>query len=133
MTASQRNFKRKLIGFGALLAFFIFFVLSLSVYTLAAQTPEGSAIHETAEYGDEGIQTKSTDPEVVKFAFLAAAIVVGVGSIGAGAAVGYVGAAAMGAIGEKPELANRALLFVALAEGIAIYGLIIAIMILVKV
>jgi V/A-type H+-transporting ATPase subunit K len=36
----------------------------------------------------------------------------------------------MGAIGEKPELAGRALIFVGLAEGIAIYGLIIAIMIL---
>lgn len=48
-------------------------------------------------------------------------------------AVGYVGAAAMGAIGEKPELAGRALIFVGLAEGIAIYGLIIAIMILGKV
>ncbi|NQT24746.1 ATPase [candidate division KSB1 bacterium] len=76
---------------------------------------------------------KHTDPDIVKFAFLAAAIAVGVGAIGGGAAVGYVGAAAMGAIGEKPELAIRALLFVGLAEGIAIYGLIIAIMILGKV
>ena len=39
----------------------------------------------------------------------------------------------MGTIGEKPELAIRALLFVGLAEGIAIYGLIIAIMILGKI
>ncbi|MCJ7813524.1 ATP synthase subunit C [bacterium] len=44
-----------------------------------------------------------------------------------------MGAAAMGAIGEKPELAGRALIFVGLAEGIAIYGLIISIMILGKV
>jgi V/A-type H+-transporting ATPase subunit K len=40
------------------------------------------------------------------------------------------GAAAMGAVAEKPEMAGRALIFVGLAEGIAIYGLIIAIMIL---
>ena len=39
----------------------------------------------------------------------------------------------MGTIGEKPELAGRALIFVGLAEGIAIYGLIIAIMILGKI
>ncbi len=61
---------------------------------------------------------------------LAAAICTGVGSLGAGIAVAYVGAAALGAISEKPELAGRALIFVGLAEGIAIYGLIIAIMIL---
>ena len=62
--------------------------------------------------------------------FMAAAISVGLGSIAGGIAVAYVGSAALGAIGEKPELAARALLFVGLAEGIAIYGLIIAIMIL---
>ncbi len=45
-------------------------------------------------------------------------------------AVAVVGAAAMGAVAEKPETAGRALIFVGLAEGIAIYGLIIAIMIL---
>jgi V/A-type H+/Na+-transporting ATPase subunit K len=53
-------------------------------------------------------------PEVVKWAFISAA----------------VGGAAMGAVAEKPETAGRALLFVGLAEGIAIYGLIVAIMIL---
>ena len=41
--------------------------------------------------------------------------------------------AAMGAVSERPELMGRALLFVGLAEGIAIYGLVVGIMILVKV
>ena len=41
-----------------------------------------------------------------------------------------VGAAAVGAIAEKPELLGRVLILVGLAEGIAIYGLIIAILIL---
>ncbi len=50
-----------------------------------------------------------------------------------GIAVGLVGAAAMGAVGEKPEISGKALIFLGLAEGIAIYGLIIAIMILGKV
>jgi V/A-type H+-transporting ATPase subunit K len=48
-------------------------------------------------------------------------------------AVAYVGSAALGAVGEKPELAARALIYVGLAEGIAIYGLIISIMILGKI
>jgi len=43
-----------------------------------------------------------------------------------------VGSAAMGAVSERPEMAGRALIFVGLAEGIAIYGLIVAIMILGK-
>ena len=65
-------------------------------------------------------------------AYIAAAIAVGLSTIASGIAVGLVGAAAMGAIGEKPELSGKALIFLGLAEGIAIYGLIIAIMILGK-
>ncbi len=64
--------------------------------------------------------------------YLSAAIAVGASTLGAGIAVAVVGAAAMGAIGEKPELAGRALIFIGLAEGIAIYGLIVALMILAK-
>jgi V/A-type H+-transporting ATPase subunit K len=69
-------------------------------------------------------------PEVVKWGFMAAALAAGLGALGAAYAVAIVGAAAMGAVAEKPEMAGRALIFVGLAEGIAIYGLIIAIMIL---
>lgn len=65
-------------------------------------------------------------------AYIAAAVAVGLSTIAGGIAVGLVGAAAMGAIGEKPELSGKALIFLGLAEGIAIYGLIIAIMILGK-
>jgi V/A-type H+-transporting ATPase subunit K len=78
-------------------------------------------------------ETPGMDSGSVKWAFLAAAISTGFGCLGAGIAVGYVGAAAVGAVGEKPEVAGRTLIFVGLAEGIAIYGLIIAIMILGKV
>ena len=66
-------------------------------------------------------------------AYLAAAAAVGLSTIAGGIAVGLVGAVAMGAVGEKPEISGKALIFLGLAEGIAIYGLIIAIMILGKV
>jgi V/A-type H+-transporting ATPase subunit K len=69
-------------------------------------------------------------PDVVRWGFVAAALAAGLAALGAAYAVAVVGAAAMGAIAEKPETAGRALIFVGLAEGIAIYGLIIAIMIL---
>jgi V/A-type H+/Na+-transporting ATPase subunit K len=70
------------------------------------------------------------NPDLAKWAFLSAAIVTGLGTVGAGIAVGYVGSAAVGAMSEKPEIMGKALIYVGLAEGIAIYGLIIAIMIL---
>ena len=70
------------------------------------------------------------DPSLAKWGFAAAAFAVGVGSLGAGLAVSSVGSAAVGAISENPKLLGKVLVFVGLAEGIAIYGLIIAIMIL---
>ena len=85
-----------------------------------------------AQMGREG-QPGGGDGGDLKWAFLAAAIATAFGCLGAGIAVAYVGAAAVGAVGEKPEVAGRTLIFVGLAEGIAIYGLIIAIMILGKV
>lgn len=71
-------------------------------------------------------QTAAADP----YATLAAALSTGLGSIGAGIAVASTGAAATGAIAEKPETFGRAIVFVGMAEGVAIYGLIIAFMIL---
>ncbi len=63
-------------------------------------------------------------------AYAAAAAAVGLGSIGAAIAVSTVGAAAVGAIAENPDIFGRALIFVGLSEGVAIYGLIIAFIIL---
>ncbi len=65
-------------------------------------------------------------------AYISAALAVGLACIGSAYAVAKIGSAGMGAISEKPELTGRVLVFVGLAEGIAIYGLIIAIMILNK-
>ncbi|OHC74443.1 MAG: H+transporting two-sector ATPase C subunit [Rhodospirillales bacterium RIFCSPLOWO2_12_FULL_58_28] len=70
------------------------------------------------------------DPGIVQWAFLGAAVSSGLAALGAGYAVAMVGSAAVGAIAEKPELLGRLLIFVGLAEGIAIYGLVIAILIL---
>jgi V/A-type H+-transporting ATPase subunit K len=73
---------------------------------------------------------RAVEPAVMQWGFIAAALAAGLSAIGAAYAVAVVGGAAMGAVAEKPEVAGRALVFVGLAEGIAIYGLIIAIMIL---
>jgi V/A-type H+-transporting ATPase subunit K len=60
---------------------------------------------------------------------LSAAIVMSLSAIGAAYAISVTGAAAAGATAEKPEVFGKVLIFVALAEAIAIYGLIIALMI----
>jgi V/A-type H+-transporting ATPase subunit K len=67
---------------------------------------------------------------VDQYASLAAALSTGLACIGAGIAVGGSGAAAVGATAEKPESFGRALIFVGLSEGIAIYGLIISFLVL---
>ena len=74
-----------------------------------------------------------TSPETVKWGLVAAAAAFGLGAIGAGIAISHVGAAAMGAVAEKPQIAGQALIFVALAEGLVVFGFITALMILGKV
>jgi V/A-type H+-transporting ATPase subunit K len=68
--------------------------------------------------------------EVVRWGMIAAAIATAASAFGAAYAVAHVGSAAVGALAEKPELLGRVLILVGLAEGIAIYGLIVAILIL---
>lgn len=70
------------------------------------------------------------DPQVLRWAFVSAAVAAGLATLAAGYAVAMVGSAAVGALAEKPELLGRVLVLVGLAEGIAIYGLIVAILIL---
>ena len=72
----------------------------------------------------------AVDPEVLRWGFASAALAAGLAAIGAGYAVANVGTAALGALAEKPELFGRVLVMVGLAEGIAIYGLIVSILIL---
>jgi V/A-type H+-transporting ATPase subunit K len=80
--------------------------------------------------------TVSADKSTSSYAgwgLLAAALSTGLSAIAAGIAVAMVGSAAMGAVAERPEVMGRSIIFVGLAEGIAIYGLIISIMILGKI
>jgi len=65
-------------------------------------------------------------------ALIGAAIAVSGSSIGAGVGVAYTGSAALAAISERPETFGRAMVIVGLAEGIAIYGLVVAILLIGK-
>jgi V/A-type H+-transporting ATPase subunit K len=66
-------------------------------------------------------------------ALLGAGIPTGLAAVGAGMAVGPVGAASLAIIAEKPEMFGRTLIYLGLAEGIAIYGLVVTILLLGKI
>lgn len=102
-------------------------------------------IGEAVAQGTQDVQTGAQQPGGTQqvaagkipesawgWGLLAAALSTGLSAIAAGIAVAIVGSAAMGAVAERPEVMGRSIIFVGLAEGIAIYGLIISIMILGK-
>lgn len=62
--------------------------------------------------------------------YLAAALSTGLAAIGAGIGVGQAGSAAIGAISEDSSILGKTLIILGLAEGVAIYGLVISIMII---
>lgn len=62
--------------------------------------------------------------------FIAAGLALGLAAVGAGYGIGVSGAAAIAAVVEKPGVRTTALIFVALAEAIAIYGFVLALLIL---
>ena len=89
-----------------------------------------------------GIQEVMAEPattEVVReisigmgLAMIGVGIPTALATIGAGIAVGPVGAASLAVIAEKPEMFGRTLVYLGLAEGIAIYGLVVTILMLGK-
>lgn len=111
MEADQKKLKR-------ILRTNLYVFLPLLVLAIIIMVPQGINAVE------EGM-TSSTG-----LGFIAAALSTGLAAIGGGYAVGIVGSAALGAVSEDESILGRTLIYVGLAEGIAIYGLIISIMIL---
>lgn len=108
------------LGFGATLA------------VCYAQSPERAGVPPLSGAVTPGMATALAAPvrggagaDAICYAM---ALVMGVACLGAAYAVGHVGTAGLGVISEKPERLGSVLLLVGLAEGIAIYGFIIAIM-----
>lgn len=104
------------------------FIAGAIFTTVAAQEQEHGMTEEI-----HTMPLSKEQAEVSKMALIAAAIAFGAGAIAAGIAISHVGAAAMGAVAEKPEIAGQALIFIALAEGLVVFGFITALMILGKV
>jgi V/A-type H+-transporting ATPase subunit K len=98
-------------------------LLLLASLTLCAQEAvpapaEGNALTEAAA------------PQAPVWKYFAAALAVGISCISGGMAVGRIGAAAMGAMSENPELSGKALPYAGLAEGICLWGFLVAVLIM---
>ncbi len=109
LTSRRKALALNLGAAALVLAYFGFFVFTNSVKAAG----ESAAANPNAGLG-----------------YLAMALSTGLATIGAGYAVGAVGSSALGAISEDPKLLGKTLIYVGLAEGIAIYGLIISIIIM---
>ncbi len=106
---------RKLLGMNVLS---LFGMLAVATVVLVAGGIDAFAAETAAAASSDGLR------------FIGAALSTGLACIGAGIAVASTGSAAIGAISEDPRLLGRTIIFVGLAEGIAIYGMIITILIL---
>ena len=109
--------------------------VALPVYADEPAAEPTAAPEQVYFTGTQEIGARTADPNssAAGLAYIAAAISVSAACIGAGFAVAKGAAAAIGATGEDPKVFGKALIFVTLGEGIAIYGMLIAIMILGKV
>lgn len=117
---SAPRWLKKIVG-ANLLTFVIAQVglLALGMHDVMAQTAAATGSHEISA----GLGV----------ALIGIGLPTGLATVGAGLAVGPVGAAALAVIAEKPEVFGRSLVFLGLAEGIAIYGLVVSILLLGKI
>lgn len=105
------------------------FALS-TVFTFAVSATETETPStETTENADTEEKSDISDG----LGYIAAALVTGIAGLGGGIAVASAAPAAIGATSEDPKAFGKALIFVALGEGIALYGLLVSILILNKI
>lgn len=114
----EKNKKRykKTIGVNAFFFFGAFAIVSIMMLGGEVQAADTAAAASTA----------------TGLGYLAAALVTGLSCIGGGIAVASAASAALGAISEDSSVLGKSLIFVGLAEGVCLYGLIISFMILGK-
>lgn len=101
---------------------FAFFGIMLTASFLLFGTSASAAEAETA--------AAAVSASATGMGYLAAALVTGLSCIGGGIAVASAASAALGAISEDSSILGKSLIFVGLAEGVCLYGLIISFMIL---
>jgi V/A-type H+/Na+-transporting ATPase subunit K len=81
-------------------------------------------------FTNEAVAQEAQSSASAGMKFVGAGLAFGLAALGAGVAIGGVGAAGLAVISERPELRSQALVFTALGEAVAIYGIVMAIIIL---
>ncbi|MGC9072048.1 MAG: hypothetical protein ACP5HK_05075 [Acidilobus sp.] len=104
-------------------------LLAVAALAIAAAVATGAFIAHAATTSSTSDQASSAYTMSVLGKAIGAALAVGLAGLGGGYAVGVAGAAAASAVAEKREMFGAAFLFVVLGEGIAIYGLLVAIIV----
>jgi len=112
------------VNFSRSAVFLFTFAVAATTAGVALASGDGAAAAEVTEAAVTLSQPASL--------YYAIAAIMGVGSLSAAYAVGKVGAAAMGAAAEKPELLGKAIAFVGLGEGIALFGFLISLFLVFK-
>ncbi len=102
----------------------------IGVMALMTVLPLTGAFAETAAAASAAAAAAGSDGLAEGMKYLSAALSTGLATIGTGIAVGGAAPAAIGAVSENDKSFTKALIFVALGEGVAIYGLLISILIL---
>lgn len=113
----KESLKRIIVFGGVVLVLALFFTAVLGTNVFAQETHSATT-------------APNQDPLALGLKYIGASLAVGLAAVGAGIAVGPIGVSAISVIAEKPEMLGTSLIFIGLAEGIAIYGVAIAILIL---
>ncbi|MCL2684413.1 MAG: ATP synthase subunit C [Synergistaceae bacterium] len=122
--AGSRGSKRMLAG---IIAFSCLVLLAGAAINLAAVPARAADTTGTGEAAASPEQSSSNG-----MGFIGMALATGLACVGAGIAVGSVGSAAIGLVGEQPGAIGTTLIYVGLAEGVAIYGIVISMLIFSK-
>jgi len=123
--------KKRVIAVIALLALVAFATVAQDASAAApAEQTAGQTSQTAAPAAAESTAKSASSGWGSAIKYLAAAIAVGIACIAGGMAVGQIGAAAMGAMAENPDLSGKALPYAGLAEGICLWGFLVGLLIL---
>ncbi len=117
--AVQRGCKRKKAVYMQIASFCTVFIACFLCPMIASAAGDTEAVTEAAASS-------------MGMGYIGAAIATGLSCIGGGIAVGYAAPAAIGATSEDSKNFGKSLIFVALGEGVALYGMLVSILILSK-
>ena len=139
LIVGNRAFKKTGSGSSALKKHFLtvviaaFLCLMLTVGASAAESATEASAETTAatvEVSDEALAAQANAVGSASgMGFIGAALAIGLSAIGAGIALAGGAPAAIGAIAENPKSFGKAMIFVVLGEAVALYGLVVAMLI----